>query len=384
MRIRVLWIDDEYKKQTDVIGDAEQDGIDLIPFESHEEGMSALMSDIKGFHAVILDAKVKKNKVDTVTGLSGLAASRDRLIELNQEGIYLPYFIFTGQPDYMDNDTFKESYGKYYIKGIDNQNLFDKIKDCVEKKEEYLIHRDYKRVFDFCNKHFDVETKKTLTNILQSIRKPQSSFSDELYFTQLRVVLERLFRLANKIGWLHDKCLLGGKVNLTESSLFLAGENTKHLNVYCTVKHFPKIIAEGVKNILFVTGAASHTSDPDFKNNLDLQAYRQLIKSPYLLYSLAYQLLDTMIWFDEYLKEKSDYSLNVSYWVEEKMSDLVIGKVTRIADNGYGTFLPNNDFKTLSILPSLVNEHKLIEGQDIKVSTKKDGVKTLITEIILI
>lgn len=382
MRIKVLWIDDEYKKQTDVIGDAEQDGIDLIPFESHEEGMAALMSDIRGFHAVILDAKVKKSKDDTVTGLSGLTASRDRLIELNKDGIYLPYFIFTGQPDYMDNEMFSQSYGSYYIKGIDNQNLFNRIKDSVKNKDEYVIQNDYQKVFNICDKYFDIESKSLLTNVLLSISKPQNSFSDELYFTQLRIILEKIFRLANKFGWLHDKCLLGGRVNLTESSLFLAGEPTKHLNVFCTKKHFPKIIAEGVKNILFVTGAASHTADPDYKNNLDLQAYREIIKSPYLLYSLTYQLLDTIIWLDVYHKVQSDYALNVSYWAEQSLSDLVIGKVTRIADNGYGTFLPNNETKTLSILPTFVTEHKLSEGQVIKVRTKIDGIKTLITEII--
>ena len=126
MRIKVLWIDDEYKKQSDVIGDAEQDGIDIIPFESHEEGIEALMSNIKGFHAVILDAKVKKGRYDTVTGLSGLTASRDKLIEINNQGTYLPSFIFTGQPDYMDNDMFSETYGEYldYINIISGEYIW--------------------------------------------------------------------------------------------------------------------------------------------------------------------------------------------------------------------------------------------------------------------
>ena len=295
MRIKVLWIDDEYKKQLDVIGHAEQDGIDITPFESHEEGIAALMSDIKGFHAVILDAKVKKAKDDTVTNLKGLAASRDRLIELNNEGVFMPYFIFTGQPDYMNDENFRDSYGDYFTKGNDNQKLFDTIKEVVQNKEEYIIHKNYSRVFQIIEKDYDVETRNTLTEILKIIMRPKEIFEDELYFTQLRIILEKLFRLANRVGLLHDKCLMGGKVNLTESSLFLAGEPTKHLDIFSSKKHFSKITADIVKNLLFITGAASHTIDPDFKNNIDIHNYRKTVNSPYLLQSLTLQLIDVII-----------------------------------------------------------------------------------------
>lgn len=83
MRYKVLWIDDEYKKQESLIGDAEQDGIDIFPVESHEEGMEELEKN-PNYHAVILDAKVKHKKDDTVTNLNGLRASRDFLIEYNE------------------------------------------------------------------------------------------------------------------------------------------------------------------------------------------------------------------------------------------------------------------------------------------------------------
>ena len=105
MNINILWIDDDYKLQEDFISFAEQDGIDIHPFESHEEGMASLEAKPNFYHAAILDAKVKNKKDDTVTGLDGLRASRDRLVEMNKDQ-YLPFFIFTGQPDYTSNEVF--------------------------------------------------------------------------------------------------------------------------------------------------------------------------------------------------------------------------------------------------------------------------------------
>jgi DNA-binding response OmpR family regulator len=85
MNLNILWIDDDYKTQEDFISFAEQDGIDIHPFESHEEGMASLDAKPNFYHAAILDAKVKNKIEDTVTGLDGLRASRDRLIEMNKD-----------------------------------------------------------------------------------------------------------------------------------------------------------------------------------------------------------------------------------------------------------------------------------------------------------
>lgn len=377
--MRVLWIDDEYKP--DVIGDAEQDGIDLIPFESHEEGIAELLSNIDRYHAVILDARVKKLKSDTTTGLDGLTASRDKLIEINNQGKYMPYFIFTGEPDYKNAVWFRQTFGDYFIKGQDNQRLFNSIKEKVQNKDEYIVQSEFKRIFDICDKYFDPEVRKHLTVVLCSVKKPNVIFDDKLYFTQIRIILESHFRIANKMGLLHDKCIPDGKVNLTESSLFLSGESTKYLGIKCSVKHFPKLISDAVKNIIHITGAASHTNVEENKNNIDLQEYRKQIKTSYLLYSIVFQLLDIIIWFDEYLKVNSNYDYNKSLWIEEESSEICSGIVTRIAVNGYGTFLPNKSTKTLSIIPKMVEENSLFEGQQIKVKTKTDGDKTKIIHI---
>ncbi len=384
MRYKVLWIDDDCNTTgRDFIGQAEQDDVDITAFESHEEGMDYLLNNLHEFHAVILDAKVKNKKSDTVIGIGGLKASRDRLIELNYSND-LPYFIFTGQPDYQTDEMFKESYGDFYVKGTDNERLIEDIINRINQKEDFILQKEYHKVFEvFTEKYLGIENRKELLKILFNIKKPNDLFEDGLYFTQLRIILELIFRSANKYGLLHDACIKEGKVNLTESSLFLAGEPTKHLNVYCKKKHFPKIIAEGVKRILFISGAASHTPDTEGENNLDLYAYRSVIKSPYLLYSLTYQLLDIIIWFHEYIKNNNDYLFNIGYWAEINRSDIVNGIITRIdATNGFGTFQPENNAKTLSILPKYINANNLHEGQFIKVKIEEKNNKIHIVEIL--
>lgn len=285
-----------------------------MPFESHEEGMAELEPNMHQYHAVILDAKVKLTQGDVVTNLKGLRASRDRLIAINESGLYLPYFIFTGQPDYTSNEDFRDSFGEFYVKARDNQKLFDDIKEKVTNSEVYVIQSSYPDVFRICDEYFDASVKKTLTEILVGIKNPKAVFNDGVYFTQVRLILESLFRVANKKGLLHDACLPNGKVNLTESSLFLSGLETKYLKVKCTVPHFSKIIADNVKNILFVTGAASHTNEPGVDNKRNFQAHKRMVNTPYLLYGLTFQLMDILVWFDSYLMTKGDIEQNKSLW----------------------------------------------------------------------
>lgn len=369
MNIKVLWIDDEFEKQQDVIGDAEQDGIDLIPYEDHLEGIEALLSDIKGFHAVILDARVKFHKDDKVSDLKGLKASIDKLLILHSQGHYIPFFIFTGQPDYMDNDVFIQTYGEYFIKGKDNQKLFNSIKDQVQNKEEYIIQYEYKNIFSICEKYFDTEVKKHLTEVLCSIKKTNVIFDDKLYFTQIRIILESIFRIANTKGLLHDKCIPDGKVNLNESCTFLSGDSSRHYGVKSSVKHFPKLISDAARSIIHITGAAAHTTGEENKNNIDLQEYRKQVKSPFLLYSLVFQLLDIIIWFDEYLKTNNDYEYNKSLWLQDMSKTYIEGEICKDA-NGYyycGEFL---------LWKRIIDDNTFIVGDVIQVTQASDNTNT--------
>lgn len=398
MRCKVLLIDDECNTAIgrEIIGYAEQEGIDIDACESHEEGMQILDSKRQFYHAVILDAKVKKMKDDTVLGLEGLAASRDRLIEINKSD-YLPYFIFTAQPDYQKADWFRQSYGNYFIKGQDNQKLLDAIKVSIEKKEEYIVQKKYREVFDVCNgKYIDNQSSDYLLTILLYLEFLNKRLDDDLFFNRLRKIVEFVFRAANKFGFLHDNCINNDEVNLTWSSLFLAGKEVELKPTKTKIRsnkvHFPNILEENVRHILNITNTTSHTEGDDKENGkLAFKKYKQHINSPFLLCSLTYQVLDLLLWFKSYVDSNPDKEVNKKCWEtiypsqessQTTDSEWINGSVARIATNGWGTFEPNS----IGIHPETIKKYNLTLHQKIAITTKKssDGLKTHIDLIRII
>jgi hypothetical protein len=346
MNIQVLWVDDEFKE--DFVSFAEQEGVDIHHKGSALEAKDELHKNLSSYHAVILDAKGILNKDDQVTNLIGLRNIRDYLNEVNGKS-YLPYFIFTGQPDYQSKEEFRESYGDFFTKGKDEQLIIDTIKDAVLKKDEYVIHKKYSRVFQGIDNLLDKEVHGYLTELLMSVHHQHDKVDDKLHFTQIRIIIESLFRIANKQGLLHDNCIIAGKVNLTEASLFLAGEKTKYAGVKNSKPHFPKLIADAVKDLLFITGAASHTADPAIKNNINLKHYRSQINTPFLLFSLTFKILDIIVWFDQYIITNTDYARNVAQWryLQDNVASVSLTEtVVSIADNGFGTFKPDGGNNT--------------------------------------
>ncbi|MEO6671016.1 MAG: hypothetical protein ABIN36_16160 [Ferruginibacter sp.] len=393
MRYKVLWIDDMFKTQEDFIGEAEQEYIDVYPYESHEEGIARLNSDPEFFHAVILDAKVKKGKDDTDTGLAGLSASRDRLIEINKNG-YLPFFIFTGQPDYVDASWFTETFGKYYIKAKDNELLFKDLKNAIDKKIEYQIQKKYQSAFEVCtDKYIGAPAIKHFFDILTSIEHPADQFDDEKYFNGLRKIIEYVFRASNKLGLLHDKCIPNGIVNLTWSSLFMALKEmelgSSGEKIGCSKIHFPCILASNVKSILDITSAASHTEGEKENGKLNFTQYKTQINSNYLLYSLAFQVMDLVLWFKKYADEHPDSKINKAQWMplDKDLGDWQTGKVVNLnSAKGFAFFKPDTGNASTFIPPTLVTKNSLLDNTLVTViienyEDKNKETKTRVKEL---
>jgi hypothetical protein len=397
VKYNVLWFEDQCKDANlQEIADKAFDKYSIIlnGYESAEEGLKVLDNDFEFIDAVLLDAQfhLKKDDVSGTEDLKGLRQVWNKIIQLEAKGIVIPKFILSGQTRYNNDETFIDTYGEFYSKLVpdDLNRLFSDIVKVANCRSETQIRHEYSEVFEVCVElKLSNEIQKTLLQILKSIKEPLKTFDDELYFNQIRIILESIFRAANRVGLLHDKCIPGGKVNLTESALFLSGEQTKHLEVKCKMSHFTKIISDNVKTMLHITGAASHTVDPNIKNNINLSEYRKLINTPYLLYSLTFQLMDILIWFKKYIDENPDKEVNINYWSTIKVhptindNEWIKGSIIRIAENGYGTIQPENDGKKISIIPSLVKENKFVEGETVYVKTKFDqtGMKIQIKEL---
>lgn len=336
---KVLWIDDEPEKQEAFFEFAELNDIVLTNFKTSRTGIIELEKRINFYDAVILDAKVFNESEDEVAKLTGLHNSIKEINRLSAIRV-IPYFVFSGQPDVIDNEAIQELLGdlKIYRKGSDNDALLSDVKEAADKQIETQIRHDHKKVFDAVE-GFDPEVSKTLLKILIAIKTGDNNFDDQQQFTQIRIILEWLFRNANKFGLLHDNCLPKGQVNLTDSSLFLSGMDTKHCGVRSSIRHFPKLIADAVKNILFITGGASHTTEIDATVVANIQEYRKTINTPYLLFNLTFQLMDIIIWFHNYSALNSNVDDNRKHWEyinsdEAKTGDIV-GKISVDEEGNY-------------------------------------------------
>lgn len=323
-KYRILWFDDKFKELEIIKEGALLEDIFLIGYDNAADGIIELERNALLYDAVLIDGlfyeKSGQNDDDLLTikdeALKKVFLSLER-ISGNKK---MPSFILSGQKSFTKEinrvaDVFKDN--KVYDKTNeeDLNQLWLNIKAEADQQIDAQIKHDYNAVFDVCtDKYIGFDATKSLLQILKSIKQPFENFDDQLYFTQIRIIVESVFRAANKYGLLHDACLENGKVNLTEASLFLAGENTKYANVKCAKRHFNPIISKSVVTILFITGAASHTVDPELKNNINLAEYRKIIKTPYLLYSLAFQVMDLLIWFKSYIDSNNDIAVNKSLW----------------------------------------------------------------------
>ena len=358
MEIRVLWFDDEF--------DSEALKSTFIRMEKHFTLIKCYTKDeflykIKSekWDAIVLDV------LDTNGRDSGFQAAVRRILkEYKNE----PWFVFSGQENVTkkesdvrsmltEEDCHRDYADILYIKSEDNDRLINDIKNAVSDKPAWQLKNKYSKVLGIFDDN--IQGKKQLFDILLMLHGHKEQLDHQTYYTQLRLILEWMFRDANKRGLLHDKCIDGKrKVNLTESSLFMAGKPTKYLGVYCEITHFPKIIADNVKNLLEITGGASHTAEPEESDLVNLQAYWEQVKTPYLLYSLTLMLCDILIWYKEYIDENPDYANNVSHWKEIFQSESQLtGKITNIIPNGLAFLKPegsNNSNENCSISPRLL------------------------------
>jgi hypothetical protein len=387
-KYRVIWFDDEFHTLNIIKENASLSGITLVGFDNAKEGIEELEKHFLDYDGAVVDGKFYSkpgqsgDSVDDIA-LFSVGAALDRL---NAKKV-IPWFILSGQISFTKQiNPYAKAYkdNKVYdkTKEEDIESLWDDLKMAADLQLDTQIQYEFAKVFEVCNPNYiGDDAKRPLLQILKSVREPLSEFDDKLYFTQIRIILESMFRAANKTGLLHDNCIKVGKVNLTESSLFLSGEPTKYAGVKCSKSHFSKIISDQVKSILFITGAASHTVDAEISNNINLEEYRKTLATPYLLYSLTFQVMDILVWFKKYVDQNSDKEVNKTSW-EAIIGDWIPGKVTRIATNGFGTFLPKSGGSTLSIIPTTVNSLRLQEGQSIEVRTKiENTVKTIIENI---
>lgn len=387
----ILWIDDEHDDEAllPFIVQAEAQGVILEGYGSFKEGFYALESNINKYDVILLDALFFEDETSETPNPAGLGSAIQKINELKSKKTF-PFFVLSGQTHFTDvtNPILEAFKIRCYNKKNpdDVKELLINITIEADNQIVTQIKHEHQSLFNVLKEYPD-EVKDIFITIFKNQKEGNNQFDDQLYFTQLRIILEHLFRKANAIGLLHDDCVHKGnnQVNLTESSLFLAGVDTKHLNVNCAITHFPKLIAENVKNIIHTTGAASHTSNVDVTQNIDIQAYRNEIISPYLLNSLAFQLMDVLLWFDSYSKKNTDVTTNKSYWKSFNRdpfgNKIETETIINIAANGWGTVAINKGNRNISVFKGDITQNNLNVGDQIEFVVKDTSIAQNIKKI---
>jgi len=367
----ILWIDDEHETLSGTKGRAKRNGINLIPFKSLNSGMNELERNFPFYDGVLLDAKFFEND-DDVKGTEdtyNVHRAKERLLNLKKK---FEVFVLTGQAEAYEDKTFQKAFTKVYKKGSDEEidRLFFDIKVAASTQEDTQIRHSYKRVFDLCNEMYIGEfAGQDILNLL----KVNDEINIENHFNSIRKVIEDLFIAFNKFNLLPAE-FVANVVALNESSRFLAGKGSdgflfiekgfEHLEE----THLPKQIANYLRNILLVTQAGSHRSDIDL--------HVKTIKTPYLLKSVFFQLLDVLVWFKMYLETKPKtrnwIKIENVNGVNVPTSQLISGTVFNIEiHKGYAFLKPDESGVNVFIPPHLVANYSLREGMQVQVETEE-------------
>lgn len=318
MKAKVLWLDDEINN--DVLKgtvNKVRKYFDIITCPTIQIFMEKIK--VEEWDAIILDVLDENLKDD------GFMEAILYILTNHKEE---PWFVFSGRNQItkqenriktmLQTESCQRDYAEIiYEKSEENDKLFQDIRNAVSNKEEWKLKNQYKEVFSAFRADNYLQDEDVLLEILLTLHG-NKRITHKNYYTPIRKILESIFRDANRIGLLHDKCIIEDKVNLTNSYLFLAGRKTikvsDSLKIKCKKEHLPLIIEESITYILKITGGASHTTDPEKEHLVNLQAHWNEIDSSYLLNSLTFMLCDVLIWYKQYAEKNSNYQTNTAFW----------------------------------------------------------------------
>ena len=313
----ILWIDDEWDKMPSFMQECEEAyNLKLHPHKTRKAGMEALEKDLKKWHAVLLDAKMFDETENEVARLKGLFNAIKQIERLSTQKA-LPYFISTGQPDLLDNEEFEEMGGKYYEKGDDDEQLMEDIVAEIEKAESMQVRVIYEIAFHSLE---SLGISKYTDDVLLDILVPMhftekaSSFKPVHHYNQLRQLIEYLFRACNKAGLVPDACIPNGIVNLSQSSLYLAGKNAEKIGIrYGEIgeRVVPEYIEKIIRSVLEFGNVHSHTVELDCEDIQKIENILRSSQSRYLIFGLALQLCEVIVWLSEYISTHNDTKTNL-------------------------------------------------------------------------
>jgi len=328
---QVLWVEDDTSIIPQFIEDAENSGLELVPYCCWDDAKKALENDYDRWSAIILDAKCKHHRDsadsavvflrEALKDISVLAVTKDRTI---------PWYVLTGGDTTevsdsinderlkWDKDWTDSTNKKYYSKNTDTEMLYDRIKYHAQVSPRLQIQKMYRNVFEAIEDcKIDDEAYNALEDLLLPIHFPDEidakDYNDK--FQKARDVLEYVFRSMSAYGILPD---WGKQVNLSASSHLLAGKDFTKKDGSVIVKSnatiLPKELSRIMRAMVNIIPPFCH-SDSGVEDNVSKKEYMNSVEnSTFLLKSFALQFCDLILWYRNYLRGHSDKEENARNW----------------------------------------------------------------------
>ncbi len=246
-----------------------------------------------------------------------------------------------------------------------------------QQPDAHLKHK-YSDLLEICSDNLlGREHFTRLFALIKHIENLEKLPNTEDMLNPIRKIIERVFTRMAENGIIPE-VILSNKGWINGSSLFLANKHSDYEHL-CEI--IPPVISESIHRLLNIIQDASHG---DGELRLKVDRYLKSAQSDYLYRSCVYLLFDLLLWFKDFMENNRDKTTNKARW-KSKLSngEWITGKVTRIAENGWGTFQPDNAHATISIPPKMVSDTGLNEDEAIKVIAEPspDGTKTFIKAI---
>lgn len=265
--IKILWVDDKFRDFTDLIDDAKDFGIELVPFRSIEEGCSELEKFSNKYDGVLLDAQVLEKK-DDFDGQENIEYLWPAVKTVDKLGF--PVVILSGHLTRGSDDAFKEMFKNVFIKGIDSDidALFELLKSNAENRNSYQLKKNYKGFFDAINS-LTPWSFEMFFKLIINYDEDKLSRSD---FNTIRQILEAI---CGKL--IHDEILPRETANgdftpqLNKCSRFLSKVESDDIGFEINKKVLNEFNAETFRHVIKMSHILSHHdsespySDPTMK-----------------------------------------------------------------------------------------------------------------------
>lgn len=332
---KVMWLEenvfiiDKYKKL------ASQFDLELNPFFCWEDAKTALLSDVKGWGAIILDPQCKLGKGDRPKPQKFLPQVLCDITAISTKfNIILPWYIYTDiAPSIFedlviaDRNVFDAEWEQpYYVVGEDDDNLFFRIKQQTSSLERTKIRNGvHRELFDVLSAltayGFVLEDVATVEDILISLYEHKES--KRCNFVCLRKIIESLFKSMMHFNILpNNLCNVMGELNLVGIARLLAGMDCRVGDFQYTMKEkvLDRVAAYNLYNILNICHGDAHSKSINVNTKkCDTNEYLNITKTNNLLYACCLMLADIIIMYYRFLKNLLIMEEIPVFWTKTKV-----------------------------------------------------------------